>query len=187
MKTLLFATTNTRKITEANGVLSSFGVAVEPVQLDIDEIQHHDPAEIAKAKARSAYDAVNRPVVVADTSWSIPALGGFPGGYMKDVSAWLQDTDWLNLMANKQDRTIYCHEHVAFFDGESLHHFESTYKGRIIEEARGLIDKSESIERVAVLYGEKTMAEQKANGEIASAGEVLAHWQQFGEWYSARK
>jgi len=28
------------------------------------------------------------------------------------------------------------------------------------------------------------MAEQKSDGGIASAGEVLEHWRQFGEWYS---
>ena len=87
-------------------------------------------------------------------------------------------------MADKQDRTIYCHEHIAYFDGEQLQHFESTYKGVIINEARGIVSEDESIEQVTILYGDKTMAEQKSDGGIASAGEVLEHWQQFGEWYS---
>jgi XTP/dITP diphosphohydrolase len=184
MSVLLFATTNSRKITEANATLSDYDIVVEPIKLDIDEIQHRDPAEIAKAKARSAYKVINKPVVVSDTSWSIPALGGFPGGYMKDVSAWFKPSDWTSLMADKQDRTIYCHEHIAYFDGEQLQHFESTYKGVIINEARGIVSEDESIEQVAILYGDKTMAEQKSDGGIASAGEVLEHWRQFGEWYS---
>lgn len=184
MTLILFATTNPRKITEANATLAPLGLAVESVALDIDEIQHHDPAEIAKAKARAAYEAIKKPVVVADTSWAIPALGGFPGGYMKDVSAWLQAEDWISIMANHEDRTIYCHEHVAYFDGEELQHFTTSYKGTIVNEPRGRIDDSESIERVTILYGDKTMAEQVAAGDIASAGEVLGHWQQFGEWYA---
>lgn len=185
-KSLLFATTNSRKITEANNGLASFDITVEPIKIDIDEIQHHDPAEIAKAKAKSAYAVTQKPVVVSDTSWGIPALGGFPGGYMKDVSAWLQDTDWLNLMAAHEDRTIICYEHIAYFDGVELKHIASQYEGVISTEARGRKDDSESIERVAILYGNKTMAEQVEEGDIASAGEVLKHWHEFGEWYSTK-
>lgn len=181
---LLFATTNPRKIAEANAELQAFNITVEPIKLDIDEIQHHDPAEIAKAKARSAYAVTQKPVVVSDTSWGIPALGGFPGGYMKDVSAWLQDTDWINLLNGHDDRSIYCHEHLAYYDGTELYHFSSSYKGTITTEPRGRYDESESIERVTILYGGQTMAEQIGAGEIASAAEVLEHWRQFGEWYS---
>ena len=184
MDKLILFTGNQRKIAEAKVAFDEYDIAFEAFSADIDEIQHHDPTEIAKAKARAAYDAIKKPVVVADTSWAIPALGGFPGGYMKDVSAWLQAEDWISIMANHEDRTIYCHEHVAYFDGEELQHFTTSYKGTIVNEPRGRIDDSESIERVTILYGDKTMAEQVVAGDIASAGEVLGHWQQFGEWYA---
>lgn len=186
MNSILFATTNPRKISEANATLASFNITVEPIKLDINEIQHHDPAEIAKAKAKSAYDIVQKPVVVSDTSWGVPALNGFPGGYMKDVSAWFNDTDWINLLNGHEDRTIYCYEHLAYYDGQNLHHFASEYKGTIINEPRGRFDDNESIDRVTILYGNKTMAEQLEVGEIASAGEVLEHWKQFGKWFIAK-
>jgi inosine/xanthosine triphosphate pyrophosphatase family protein len=127
------------------------------------------------------------PVVVSDTAWEIPALGGFPGGYMKDVSIWFKAEDWLSLMSQHEDKTIYCHEHVAYFDGENIEHFVATYTGKFIDEARGRVDDSESIEQVVILYGDLTMAEQLASGGIASAGEVLDHWKQFGEWYKLNK
>ena len=85
MKQITFVTGNSRKFEEASSVLQQYGVTVEQLQLDIDEIQHHDPLEITKAKACAAYQKAGRPVVVNDTSWKIPALNGFPGGYMKDV------------------------------------------------------------------------------------------------------
>lgn len=185
MKEVLFATGNARKIEEANKTLAGYDVAVKPVKLDIEEIQHEDPTEIAKAKVRAAYEVVREPVVVSDTSWEIPALGGFPGGYMKDVSAWFAAEDWLALMARHTDRTILCHEHVAYFDGEHLQYFISTYTGQIMHEARGRVDDNESMERVVNLYGDMTMAEQVANGSIASAGEVLQHWIDFGKWYAS--
>lgn len=184
MNKILFATGNNRKIEEASKTLADYGVNIEAVKVEIDEIQHSDSAEITKAKARSAFSVVHKPVVVSDTSWEIPALGGFPSGYMKDISSWLDAKDWLALMANHSDKTIYCHEHVAYFDGEDLQYFVSTYQGHFIDEARGRIDESESFERVVVLYGNKTMAEQLAEGDIASAGESLDHWKQFGEWFA---
>lgn len=185
MKEILFATGNSRKIKEATETLAAFGVVPKSILVDIDEIQHSDPAEIVKAKARAAYEVAHAPVVVSDTSWEVPVLGGFPGGYMKDVSSWFDAEDWLSLIARHDDRTIYCHEHVAYFDGENLQHFVAKYKGHFVDQARGRIDDSESFERVVVLYGDKTMAEQLADGDIASAGEELFHWKQFGEWYSS--
>jgi len=184
MKEILFATGNSRKINEANNTLSVYDFAVKPIKIEIDEIQHQDPVEITKAKARAAYEITHEPVVVSDTSWEIPALGGFPGGYMKDISEWFEAKDWLSLMARHNDKTIYCHEHVAYFDGEQLQHFVSSYKGIFIDNPRGRVDDGESIEQVVILYGDLTLAEYLAKGEIASAAEVLEHWRQFGEWYS---
>ena len=184
--TILFATGNARKIAEANATLDLFDLAVEPVKIEIDEIQHCDPAEITKAKARAAYATVQRPVVVSDTSWSIPALNGFPGGYMKDVSTWWQAEDWLSIMSRHDDKRIMCLEHIAYFDGDTIEHFEEKYEGYFIDEARGRVDKAEAFERVVILYGDKTMAEQLAEGSHASASETHGHWQQFAKWYTSR-
>ena len=184
MTQLIFATGNSRKISEASTILSQYGIDFQANKVEIDEIQHHDPAEITKAKARAAYEKIKQPVVVSDTSWDIPALGGFPGGYMKDTANWWQAQDWLNIMAAHEDKRIFCLEHVAFHDGTTLQHFEARYEGVFIDEARGRSDESESFERVVILYGDRTMAEQLANGDISSAGEDLVHWKQFGEWYT---
>lgn len=182
MKSILFATGNSRKISEARTTLASYEIEVEPVKVAIDEIQHDDPAEITKAKARAAYDVTGRPVVVSDTSWAIPALGGFPGGYMKDVGRWFNAQNWLDIMAKQSDRRILCLEHIAYFDGFEVKHFVETYEGQFVHEPRGREDDDESFERVVALYGNETMAEQLERGENASAGETLGHWQQFGEW-----
>jgi non-canonical purine NTP pyrophosphatase (RdgB/HAM1 family) len=186
MKTILFATGNSRKIAEANTTLQPFNISVAPIKLKFDEIQHSDPSEITKAKAKAAYTAAgnNQPVVVSDTSWAIPALGGFPGGYMKDVGIWWDEQNWLDIMANQTDKRVFCLEHIAYYDGEILQHFVEQYEGHFTSEAHGRTDKSESFERVVSLYGNETMAEQLGRGENASAGETLGHWQQFGEWYS---
>lgn len=183
MKQVIFATGNQRKIAEAMATLQPYDVTVLPQKIAMDEIQHRDPVEVTKAKAGTAFAVTGRPVVVSDTSWSVPALGGFPGAYMKDIGAWLQPEDWLGMMRHHNDKRIMCHEHVAFYDGTTLKHFQSDYEGHFVDTPRGRDDDEESFEKVVVLYGDKTMAEQLEAGELASAGEELEHWQQFGVWY----
>lgn len=184
MKHIIFATGNARKVAEANKTLATYAVSVAPVKLDLDEIQHEDPVEITKAKARTAYALTNEPVVVSDTSWEVPSLGGFPGGYMKDVSAWLAPGDWLALMVRYSNRTIICHEHLAYFDGVTMKHFVASYEGVFVDEPRGKSD-TDSIEQVVTLYGGLTLAEYLERGEVASAGEVLEHWVEFANWYNS--
>lgn len=182
MKRLIFATGNQRKIQEATTTLALFNISLEHQSVDINEIQHDDPTEIAKAKACAAYEVIQQPVVVSDTSWSIPALGGFPGGYMKDVADWWQPDDWLQIMARHDDKTIYCHEYVAYFDGEELRHFMHSYQGYFTSAPDGTYGVS--IEKVVCLYGNQTLSEMHDAIGIASAGETLHHWQQFGKWFS---
>lgn len=184
MKQIVFATGNQRKIDEATSTLVSLGIGIECREVDINEIQHHDPVEITKAKARAAYQVLGQPVVVQDTGWSIPALGGFPGGYMKDVATWWAPEDWLQIIDRHDDRTIYCHEHVAYFDGQDIQHFEATYKGSFADQPRG--QWGNSMEKVVCLYDDQTLAEMHDSTGIASAGAVLHHWQQFGEWYASQ-
>lgn len=186
MKQVLFATGNSRKIVEANHTLTSFGIEVLPRRVEIEEIQHRDPIEVTKAKAVAAYRVTGEPVVVSDTSWSIPALGGFPGAYMKDIAAWLAPEDWVGIMKRHKDRRIFCHEHVAYYEGTLLRHFQADYEGRFIDTPRGRNHDEESFEKLVILYGNKTMAEQLADGDIASAGEDLRHWTLFARWFSQK-
>ena len=93
-KHINLVTGNPRKIEEATATLSQYDIAVEIIDLDIDEIQHRDPLKITEAKVRTAYEKVGKPVVVNDSNWEVPALGGFPGGYMKDIAHWLTPEDF---------------------------------------------------------------------------------------------
>lgn len=187
MTEILFATGNQRKINEANDTLENYGIIVESMSIEIDEIQHHNPIEITKAKARAAFALLNKPVIVSDTSWSIPALGGFPGGYMKDVGIWWSEQDWLNIMAGHEDKTIICQEHLAYCDGEELVHFSQDYEGVFLTQVQGpVVNEKESFERVASLDGERSLAEGQANRILNGEKKQLAHWQKFGEWLNSK-
>lgn len=182
-KKIKFVTSNPRKIEEAGSVLKDYGIVVEPLQIDIDEIQHHDPLRITEAKVKTAYEKVGQPVVVNDSSWEIPALGGFPGGYMKDVVGWFTAEDFLTLMKDKNDRRIILHDVVAYFDGRQLKLFTSNQTGMFINEPRGEVV---SMNRVVSMEGSGglTIAEEftlRHDGAKINPTH-FQHWQKFGNW-----
>ena len=187
MKTITFITGNPHKLEEAKSVLKNYEIVVESLQFDIEEIQHYNPLEITKAKVRAAYEKAGQSVVVNDSSWEIPALGGFPGGYMKDVANWFTAEDFLALMKDKNDRRIILHDVVAYFDGEQLKLFISDQTGVFINEPRG---EGTSMNQVVSMEdsGGLTIAEEFAlrrNGAEINPSH-FQHWQKFGEWFTAR-
>lgn len=184
---IAFVTGNPRKIEEATAVLADYGIGVEPVALTIDEIQHANPLKITEHKVKAAYQQLQRPAVVNDSSWDIPALDGFPGGYMKDVAKWFRPEDFLALMRDKADRRVILHDVVAYYDGERLELFQFDQEGVFVEHPRG---DGLSMNRVVSMKNgnDLTIAEefaQRGNGERINPA-AYHHWQLFGEWYKGQ-
>ena len=183
-KKISFATGNPRKLEEAAAVLKNYDVAVESLQLDIDEIQHHDPLKITEAKVKLAYEKVGQPVVVNDSNWEVPALGGFPGGYMKDIVNWFTAEDFLALMKDKNDRRIILHDVVAYCDGDKLKAFTFDRYGVFVSEPRG---EGVSMNRVVSMEGSSglTIAEEFAHrcNDKKIDPTNFQHWQKFGSWF----
>lgn len=175
MPTLYLATTNARKIEEAQNAAALFSdITVEPVALDIDEIQSNDPAKITLHKAEQAYALVKKPVIVNDSSWNIPALGGFPGGYMKDVIGWFTTEDFIALLQNKDDKRIACIDTVVYADEHGTQVLTKEYWGELSLEPKG---QGNALEQLALFNG-RTMAEAHNAGEHAFAAEAYI-WHDF--------
>ncbi len=160
MDTVYFATGNTEKLLIAQIVCSKWNIKVEQAKVDIDEIQGEDPAYIVKDKAFRAFESLARPVVVSDDSWDIPSLKGFPGPYMKSINKWFTAEDFLRLMNGRNDRRIILHQLLAYYDGKELQVFTNDITGKIINEARGINERSPNM-LVTVLDDDngKTIAE----------------------------
>jgi len=150
MKTILFATTNDRKIREAQAACKQFGIIIKQIKLDIDEIQSHNPQIIAKRKAQTAYSLIQKPVVITDTYWNIPALRGFPGGYMKDIAKWFRPEDFLSLVKNKSDKRISFTESIVYKDRNRAKMFSKEFWGVFSDKPKG---SGNSIEQVAEFNG----------------------------------
>jgi non-canonical purine NTP pyrophosphatase (RdgB/HAM1 family) len=179
-KEILFSTTNNRKLREAQEGCKEFGIKINQIKLDIEEIQSKDTLLIAKYKANEAFKLVNQPIVVADTSWSIPSLNGFPGGYMKDITTWFEPEDFINLLKNKKDKSISFRETIVYKDENNTKVFNDDYLGVIIDTPRGEI--GDSIEKVAEFNG-VTIAEKHDLNEISYDPKDYI-WYKFAKWYS---
>lgn len=179
MKSITFVTGNKRKIAEAQSVCELFDIKVICEQYDIDEVQSHDPLKITLHKAQTAFALAKKPVVVNDAFWVIPALNGFPGGYMKDVAGWFTADDFIALMESKTDKTVLVTECVMYLDNQTTKTFTKVYEGKMSDRARG---DGNSIEQVAIFKG-KTVAEHNNGGKFSFEPEEQI-WYDFAKWYS---
>lgn len=180
MKRILFVTSNERKIGEARLGCEPFGVEIAVQTFDIDEIQSDNPQKISEHKARAAYELAGEPVVVTDTFWNIPALGGFPGAYMKEVMGWFTEQDFLNLMADKDDKSVCFSENITYYDGNEAVRFSREFWGRIVP-PRG---NGNAMENVAEFEG-KTLGECREEGGFSHKAEDYVWWE-FAGWFSKR-
>jgi non-canonical purine NTP pyrophosphatase (RdgB/HAM1 family) len=75
-----FVTGNDDKWREAERIL---GRPLARARLDLPEIQAKTTREVAREKARAAYAALGRAVIVEDAGVELHAFGGFPGPFIK--------------------------------------------------------------------------------------------------------
>ena len=179
---ILLATKNARKRGEAALGCQLFGIAVEPAEVRFQEIQSKDPVEIASHKSQQAFEQVCAPVVVADTFWSIPALNGFPGAYMKEVTRWFRPEDFINLLQPYEDKRICFTETVVYRDSHQHRVFSGEYWGEVILTPRG---DGIAIEQVAEFNGH-TIAERRNQGRYSHDPEDFV-WAEFAAWYAGLK
>lgn len=181
---LTFVTGNSVKFAEARMAAERYGVNLRAKDLEIDEIQSGDPKMVVQAKAKSAYQILQRPVVVHDSSWSIPVLNGFPGAYMHDVARWFEPGDCLNLMRGHSNRAIEVCENLAYYDGHEVKCFQYRQQGAFADSPRGV--KGNSLDKVVVLSDDKTIAEHHDTG-VRNNSVTLQVWEEFFDWYIGEK
>ena len=135
-RNLAIVTSNANKAKE---VAAFFGgtLTVRHVALDIPELRSDDVREIAREKARYAYDHLKMPLIVDDTAFSIDALNGFPGPYAAYVLNSIGNTGILRLMDGVVNRDARFITAIAFADETGIEIFTGTIDGRIITVPRG--------------------------------------------------
>lgn len=134
---LTYITENKDKIFFAKTGLEPLGIAFETKALDLIEIQSPMIEKIAEYKAKQAFEILKHPLFVTDEGWSIPALNGFPGAYMKYMNEWLLPQDYLNVMNGHDDKRIIKTVALSYADNKNVRNFTATCEGRFISEIRG--------------------------------------------------
>jgi XTP/dITP diphosphohydrolase len=135
-RSLTIVTNNAHKAQEAAAFFGGT-LEVRHVALDIPELRSDDVTEIAREKARYAYNHLHEPLIVDDTAFSIDALNGFPGPYAAYVLRSIGNTGILRLMDNILDRNARFTTAIAFADETGIEVFTGTIVGRIITAPRG--------------------------------------------------
>jgi XTP/dITP diphosphohydrolase len=105
--------------------------------LDIPELRSDDVVEISRQKAYYAFDKLQTPLIVDDTSFCINSLKGFPGPYAAYALKTIGNEGILKLMNNINDRNAHFTTVIAFADEEGVRSFEGTIHGRIGTIPRG--------------------------------------------------
>ena len=182
MNTVCIATGNENKFKSASRQLKTLGISTIQENLDLIEPQDSNILNVVEFKAKQAYSILNKPVLVADTGWEIPTLGGFPGPYMHDISEWFKTSDFLNLMRNKTDRTINIWNTLAFANDNEIKIFDVKRTGRILESPKG---EGISIDQIVTFRKDGQSLAQCHAQDIPSFDDedFESLWTTFGKWY----
>jgi non-canonical purine NTP pyrophosphatase (RdgB/HAM1 family) len=182
MAKLFYITGNLAKYQTAKATCQPYGIDLQRVALEIDEIQSEEAEKIARDKADKAFNLQQQPVVVSDDSWYIPGLNGFPGPYMKSMNTWFSVEDWLHLTRHLVDRRIYLQQLIVYQDMAGQQSFVYKLEGQLQTEPRGT--SPHSICCITSLdNGGHSMAEfHEQNKSALPAGPNV--WHKFAQWYS---
>lgn len=192
---VLFATSNADKVGNARAALAPFGISVVQAAIELIESRAEDPADIALEKARQAYDALKRPVMVEDSGFFIAALGGFPMTHVKFSLKTLGVERILKAMDGEADRSAEWRMTVAYVEGPAA------FKTFTFVEPGAIAASPRPIKRAMMsdywrIYMPRTLDRGNDRALCEMADEELAAWLDYyaknnqfkmlGEWLAAR-
>ncbi len=125
LSSVFFASSNQNKFREAKNILSQFGIRLEFLRCNLEEIQSDALEEIAQHKVNQAFSLCSKPVIVEDDGIFIKSLKGFPGPYSSFVFETIGNKGILKLVSNERTAMFksiiaYCERNgdVMLFDGK---------------------------------------------------------------------
>lgn len=179
--TLTYVTGNKNKYENAKKFFADYDIEVEQEALSIAEIQGSDSAEIAVSKAQEAWKELKKPLFINDASWSIPALKGFPGPYMKYINQWLEPVDFIHLMEGKEDRSIILKDVIVFINESGYTIFTNEHTGVVLEQVASVPSRHSSDAVISLSSSGLSIGEEVSRGTFFVDGEDKV-WKEFAEW-----
>lgn len=134
MKRIYFATGNKDKLKEARTIL---GIDIEPLGIEVDEIQTLDPIICVEKKAEYAFAKAQIPLFVEDTSLFFAAVNGLPGVFVDYFMKSIDVDGLLKLLKDEQNRHAKAQTSLCYFDGKKKVVAIGIIEGTITNSQRG--------------------------------------------------
>ncbi|HBY05968.1 MAG: hypothetical protein UV38_C0002G0280 [candidate division TM6 bacterium GW2011_GWE2_42_60] len=135
MNTIYFSTGNAGKFEDVRGFMQHYAKHVELKQFsaDIPEIQSYDQRAVALAKARSAWDLLQKPVLVDDAGIYFERYDRFPGVLTKYVFKGLGSAG-IKRLFEPGDRAYFLLYFVFCYGPDKYEIFESKRQGILVDQ-----------------------------------------------------
>ena len=134
---LTFATGNAGKFAEAQAVMASRGITLEPWTHGYTEVQADTLDEVALAGAAELAPRIDGSFFLEDAGLFVDALNGFPGVYSAYVYRTLGCEGILRLMEDVSDRRSRFEAVIAYRDGSTTRLFRGVARGTLASAVRG--------------------------------------------------
>jgi inosine triphosphate pyrophosphatase len=178
MKDIFLVTGNANKLREWHRLLPP-DFMLESADIDLPEIQSIDLEEIVADKAKRAYQALVKPVIVEDISAELVSMNGLPGPFIKFFIKAMGEDVLYQLTGEKGgDAIISCT--IGYYDGNELLLATGKVPGKVVSQ-RGEggfgFDKVFIPEGSTKTYSEMTPEEkdQVSHRSRAIAAFLVAH------------
>ncbi|HMS93239.1 MAG TPA: non-canonical purine NTP pyrophosphatase [Candidatus Saccharibacteria bacterium] len=186
---IIFATSNTGKVTSLKYHLKrhSVHVTVQQRPLDLIEPQADTAKEIARVKARQAWEQLHQPILVDDSSFHITALNGFPGPYIKPMLQTVGIGGILRLMEGYDDRSAAFISSLVYIDKDGIEHIfdDDPYTGTVALAAstKKKAGAWSDLHQIFIPTGcDKVLAELSRDQHTNVQPERVDSYTKFAEW-----
>lgn len=110
---------------------------IEFASVDLPEIQSLDPIEIIQQKAQAAFEHLQKPVLVEDTSLTFPFMGKLPGPFIKWFLSEVKNEGMARLLDQDPERKAIARIVFAVHTGAEIKIFEHAQTGTISQHPKG--------------------------------------------------
>lgn len=130
-KTIAFVTSNNGKVISCQKYFENSDTKLEIFNHDLIEPRTDDIKEIATSKVMQAYELVKKPCIALDVGFFIEELNGFPRAFVNYALSTIGISGILKLMEDKDNRTCWFQEYLAYYDGEKMEYFSCKIPGKL--------------------------------------------------------
>ena len=190
MENLTYVTGNYGKYISVKEKFEKAGIEIGYFKCDLNEPEVNDIELISKEKAKQAYQALKKPVFVADTGFYIedyPDNPGYPGAFVKRSGISTNIDKLLLVMENTTNRSCYFLDCLTFYDGNNYYQFYGVSRGNLTYDARGKEIKKAKSNLWYVFMPDncsKTLAEMTDEERENRKDNRTSATDEFIDWYS---